>query len=119
MSASPHEVYDSRLTQLIEEASTFEIQTEESTAAMKNLETFSKCRPPVPEPDPEPEPVINLTRWQRIKCGIAAAWDNETTRVIIKTVGSAGGVALVVYSTIHRDKVLDRQAIAQAQQRPN
>lgn len=118
MSTTPNETFDVKLKDLIEEAASFDIQSDEATTAMKNLETFSKCRPPVPEPEPTPEPVP-VTRWERFKCGTAAVWDNETTRTLIKAGGAFAGVALVAYSTIQRDHVMERQALAQANQRPS
>ena len=93
-----------------------DLMSEETTTAMKNLEIFSKCRPQALEPEPTPEPVPTTT-WEKVKAGASCVWDNETTRVTIKAVGAFAGVALVAYSTIHRDHVLERQAMNQANQR--
>ncbi len=114
---SPRELYDKKLVELIENVPT-DLETDESTTAMRNLRTFSECRPPQVEPEPEP-PAVPTTAWEKMKAGIAAVWDNETTRTLIKTGGTFAGVALVAWSTIHRDHVIERQALAQANQRPN
>jgi hypothetical protein len=122
---SPRELYDKKLVELIENVPT-DLETDESTTAMRNLRTFSECRPPQAEPEPEPPaepepepPAVPTTAWEKTKAGIAAVWNNETTRVLIKAGGTFAGVALVAWSTIHRDHVIERQALAQANQRPN
>lgn len=114
----PNEVYDESLVSLIKEAASHELHTDAATTAMKNLETFSKVRPPTPEPEPIPDPVPE-TAWGRFACGASRVLDNETTRTIIKAAGAFGGVALVTYSTIKRDHVVERQALQQANQRPS
>lgn len=116
--SKPHEVYDTRLAQLIEEATSFDIQSEESTKAMKNLEVFSKCRPPQPEPETEPT-VVPTTKWGKFKAEAGSVLDNETTRALIKAGGAFAGVGLVVWSTIKRDHVMERTALQQANQRPS
>lgn len=113
----PHKRYNDTFVDLIAEAATHGLHTEEATVAMKNLETFSKVRPPEPEPEPTPEPVPT-TRWGKVRLSLARALDNETTRVLIKSGGAFAGVAVVAYSTIHRDHVLERNAINQANQQP-
>lgn len=115
---NPHDTFNTRFTQLVEEASSLDLEDEKTTTAMKNLETFSKCRPPAPEPEPIPEPVPT-TAWGKFKHGASCAWDNETTRVFLKAGGAFAGVAVVAWSTIHKDRVLERQAIAQANLRNN
>lgn len=112
----PHELYDEKFNLLVEEATKHPIDSEESTRRFKNLETFSKCRPPQPEPEPEPA-YVPKTKWEKFKHGLAAVWDNETTRVLIKSGFAAGGVAAVAYTTIHKDHVLERNAISQANQK--
>lgn len=114
---TPSDLYDVKFIELIENLPT-DIESNEATTAMHNLETFSKCRPPQPDPAtiPAPEPTTVLGRVARAG---ARVWDNETTRVLIKAGGAFGGVALVAYSTIRRDHVLERQAIDQANQRSN
>lgn len=100
----------------VDRISKMDLADEDATAAVKNLEVFSKCRPPAPEPEPTPDPVP--TTWQgKLAARTAAVWDNETTRVLIKAGGAFAGIALVAYSTIHKDHVIERQAMAQANQK--
>lgn len=114
------ESYNNRLETMVDELTTLDIASSEATTAMRNIVEFTKLQPPKPEPEPEPTAVASPpTKWQRFKCGTSAVWDNETTRVLIKAGGAFAGVALVVYSTIHRDHVVDRTALQQANQRPN
>lgn len=111
----PHELYDEVLSNLLKSIDIDNPDSDEFTKTVTNLETFSKCRPPQPEPEPTPVPV---TKWGRFKCGAARVWDNETTRVFIKAGGAFAGVAAVAYTTIHKDHVIERQAMAQANQKP-
>lgn len=110
-----HELYDKNFMDLVEEAAVLPIDAETTTVAMKNLEIFSKCRPPAPSKEIDPE-VVPTTKWEKFKHGTAKIWDNETTRVFIKAGGAFAGVAVVVYSTVHKDHVIERQALAQATQ---
>lgn len=81
---------------------------------IENLVNLSKARPEPVEPDTTPP--VPETRWGRFKLGAARALDNETTRTLIKAGGSVAGVVVVVYATIHKDHVLERQSIDQAHQ---
>lgn len=109
--------FDDQFKELIDKATdNIDLATKEAETTMKNLKTFSECRPPKPEPEPIPDPVPT-TVWGKVKAGASSVWDNETTRVFIKAGGAFAGVAVVVYSTVKRDHVIDRQAIAQANQR--
>ena len=109
--------FDDHLREMIDKATEdIDLSSEEATTAMKNLKTFSECRPAAPEPEPTPDPVPT-TAWEKFKLGSSRVWDNETTRVFIKAGGAFAGVALVAYSTIHKDHVIERQALAQANQR--
>lgn len=112
----PHERFDEQLTTFIEEVANFDLASDDATTAMKNLKTFSECRPPLPEPEPIPAHVPE-TRRERAMAKAAAILDNETTRTIIKAAGALGGVVFVTWSTVHRDHVLERQALSQANQR--
>jgi len=110
---TPLDTFNTRFTQLIEEASQLDIESEAATVAMNNLKKFSECRPPEPATEPEscPEPT---TFWGKTKAVAAYGWESETTRTIIKAGGAFAGVAFVAYSTIYKDHVLERQALAQA-----
>ena len=101
---------------MIDEMTQIDIASDDFSSATKNLAAFATVRPLLPEPDPDPTPVP-VTKWDRFKAATAAVWDNETTRVFIKAAGAFGGVGLVVYSTIHKDHVIERSALGQANQR--
>lgn len=115
MSDTP-EVFDEVFGQALNEVKVLHIESDEATAAMKNLKLLSECRPPTPEPTPEaiPEPT---TFWGKLKASSACVWDNETTRVTIKAGGALAGVALVTWTTIYRDHVITKEAQTQANQR--
>lgn len=91
-----------------------DIYSDDATAAMKNLKTLSECRPPTPESAPAPEPTTVMGKARMMVNGV---WDNETTRTFIKAGGTFAGVALVAWTTIHRDHVITREALSQANQR--
>jgi len=110
------EDFDSTLGDLIDRFSKMDIASDDATTAVRNLETFSRLRPPELLSEPIPEPVPT-TFWGKVKASASCLWDNETTRVLIKAGGAFASVALVAYSTIHRDHVLERQSLAQANQR--
>ena len=113
---SDAESYDTVYDDVLKRATQYELSSEEATTAMKNLKILSECRPPKANPDSEviPEPT---TVMGKLKAGLRDVWDNETTRVFIKASGAFAGVALVTWSTIHRDHVLTRDALSQANQR--
>lgn len=115
---SSFDTFDERFKELIEETANYDLHTDEATAAIKNLEIYSKARPEAPEPEPIPEPVPT-TAWEKFKCWTAEVWDNETTRTLIKSGGALAGVVVVAYGTIHRDHQLERQAMQQANQKPS
>jgi len=93
------------------------LEADKTATMIKNLEAFSKLQPRVPAPEPATTPPLPETKWDRFKCGVAKVWDNETTRVAIKAGASVGGVIFVGWQTIHKDRVIERQALAQANQR--
>jgi len=109
-------LYDEVFCHSLTEVKTYDLSTDDATTAMKNLKTLSECRPPTPEPEPEatPEPTTVLGK---LKAGMGRWWDNETTQVLIKAGGAFAGVALVTWTTVHRDHVLTRDALSQANQR--
>lgn len=115
---TPTERFDETIMDFVDRLSNIDLATEDATTMVKNLETLSKCRPPEREPEPEPLPEPT-TVWGRFKLGSARVWDNETTRTLIKAGGAFAGVAVVAYSTIHKDHVMERQALAQANQNSN
>lgn len=109
------EIFEDKLDQF----SKIDIASDDAVTAMSVLEKLSKLRP-APEPEPVPEPVIvEKTKMQKAQAWVGAVLDNETTRVAIKAAGAFGGVALVVWSTVKRDHVLQREAMTQANQRPS
>jgi hypothetical protein len=115
---SSPEIYERRLGELIDETASHPVESKEFLEAAKNVEAFSKIRAHLPEPEADLIPVTPLTRWGKLKAGMGAALDNETARTFIKAGGAFAGVALVVWSTVHRDHVMDKQAMQQANQRP-
>lgn len=112
---TPQARFDETYMDFIDRLSKEDLASDSATTFVRNLETLSRCRPQTPEPEPTPEPVPT-TVWGKVKAGASCAWNNETTQVTIKAVGAFAGVALVVYSTIQKDHVLERQALAQANQ---
>lgn len=112
---SDSQSYDTIYMEAFERAAKYELSSDEATAAMKNLKTFSESIPPAqPETETKPEPTTVLGK---LKSGVSGVWDNETTRVFIKAGGAFAGVALVAWTTIHRDHVVTREALSQANQR--
>lgn len=109
--------FDETFEDLLDRVSKIDIASDDATTAVRNLRTLSECRPQLLEdrkPDPEPVPT---TFWGKLKAGAASVWDNETTRVLIKAGGGFAGVGLVTWATVHRDHVLEKQALAQSNQR--
>lgn len=109
----PQDAFNRTYVDLLEEAKTYELHTPEALAAFKTIAVITQCQlPPTETPDPEP-----TTKWGRFKRSAGAVLDNETTRTLIKAGGAFGGVALVGHLTVRQDRVLDRTALAQANQR--
>lgn len=109
-------LYNEVFCEALIEMKSHDLATDEATTAVKNLKVLSECRPPdsEPEPEPTPEPITVL---DKVKVGLSGVWDNETTRVFIKAGGAFAGVALVTWTTVHRDHVMTREALSQANQR--
>lgn len=117
MEDTPRGYYDQVYKNMITKLDGVDYGSDLATNIVKNLETLSKSMPP--EPEPEPDPVyVPTTRWEKFKAGFGNAWDNETTRTAIKAGGSFAGVVAVIYATIHRDHVIDKNAMSQANQQP-
>lgn len=110
------ELYDEVYREMLTNVKDRDLSEDDTATAMKNLRVFSECRPPAPAPELEatPEPT---TFWGKLKAGAAGVWDNETTRVLIKAGGAFAGVAVVTWTTVHRDHVIERTAMSQATQR--
>lgn len=106
------QLHDTKFAEMIA-AFPEDITSEEAVRASKVIETFSKTRPQPPEPEVLPDPVPT-TRLGKIKAGLAAAWDNETTRITIKAGLGFAGVAYVTHATVNKDHILEKQALAQA-----
>lgn len=115
--ADPSDYLNLRIVELADQVSKLDMADPSTKTAIESVVLFSKIQLPEPKPETEPAPV-NLTRWGKVRCEIASALDNETTRALIKAGGAFAGVGLVVWSTIHRDHVLERNALNQANQRP-
>lgn len=111
------EHFDEHLKELMDKATDIDLESNEATTAMKNLKLFSECRPPKRESAPT-SPVPE-TRTSKVLARTARILDNETTRTFIKAGGAFAGVAIVAWTTVHKDHVLERQALAQANQRPS
>lgn len=93
-----------------------DLTDDSATQAVKNLKVLSECRPQA-EPEPEATPDPPTTVMGKLRVGTARVWDNETTRVFIKAGGAFAGIALVAWTTIHRDHVIQRDAMSLASQR--
>ena len=106
------------LKELMDQATDPTTPIDDRLKLSKLANDFSHIQLPAPEQEPDPAPVPT-TRREKALARTAAILDNETTRAFIKAAGALGGVGLVVWSTVHRDHVLERQALAQANQRPN
>jgi len=108
-------LYDDVYTEALTEVKSLDLTTDEATTAMKNLKILTECRPPTEtlETEAVPEPTTVLGK---LKYSIGGVWDNETTRVFIRAGGAFAGVALVAWTTIHRDHVMTREALSQANQ---
>lgn len=100
-------VYSEALAQIQPEA----LYDEEAADFLRNLRLLSECRPPVTA---EPEAPTPTTGAGKLRAAVAGVWDNETTRVFIKAGGAFAGIALVVWSTVHRDHVIQREAMSLA-----
>ena len=109
-------LYDEVYCKLLNDVTDYSLSSDEAAATMKNFKVFSECRPPVPEPEPEPTPEPT-TVLGKVKAGMDGVWDNETTRVLIKAAGAFAGVVIVTWTTVHRDHVVTREALSQANQR--
>lgn len=93
-----------------------DLTSDYAALAVKNLKVLSECRPPA-EPEPEAIPEPPTTVLGKLRVGTARVWDHETTRVFIKAGGAFAGIALVAWTTIHRDHVIQRDAMSLASQR--
>lgn len=116
--ANPTESFDAVYIEMLDNINNVtDYASEDATTMIDNLVKLSKARPEQPEPVVAPDPVPE-TRWGRFKLGTARVLDNETTRTVIKAVGSVAGVVVVAHATIKKDHVLERQALDQAHQQP-
>lgn len=110
---NPSDALDAKILKLIDTVPD-DVTDDRTTDAVKALETLSKVHTALkPEPEILPDPVPT-TRLGKIRAGMCRAWDNETTRAVIKAGGAFAGVAYVTHATIKKDHILERQALAQA-----
>lgn len=86
-------------------------------AAAKTLQVIANAHPYRYPTEPAPEPVPT-TFGGKFKKGAVAVYESETTRAIVKAGGALAGVVAVIYATIHKDHVLERQSVQQANQKP-
>jgi hypothetical protein len=112
---TPSDALDAKILKLIDTVPD-DVTNPSTTDAVKALETLSKVHTALkPEPEIIPDPVyIPVTRLEKFRAGLSKAWDNETTRAVIKAGGAFAGVAYVTHATIKKDHILERQALAQA-----
>lgn len=113
---TPQSHYDEAFMVQVDRAAVHDPESDAFATATKNLKLFSEIRTPTTEPEPTPDPVPT-TVLGKVRAGAARFWDNETTRVLIKAGGAFAGVGLVTWTTVHRDHVMERNALAQANQR--
>lgn len=116
MTDTPHSFLDDKLVLAIDEVSTFDLDDPDTKIAMENLLILCKSRSALNEGGPAHN--VPETFLARAAFRVARIWDNETTRVFLKAGGALAGVGVVAYSTIHKDHVMERQALAQANQKP-
>lgn len=113
-----HELLQDKFKSLVEQIDPHDLETEDATRAINNLKKFSEIEPPKsPEPEPIPEPVPTTFRG-KLACTANRVYESETTRSLIKAGGAFAGVVAVVWATVHRDTVLQREALNQANQKP-
>jgi hypothetical protein len=117
MDTTPTDAFNELFIEAVADLKNRELDAESTTTAINNFVNLSKAQPTPPEPVVDPNPVPE-TRWGRVKLGVRNAWDNETTRTVIKAGGSLLGVVVVANATIKKDHVLERQALDQAHQPP-
>lgn len=114
--SDPIDLYDEVFREMLINVKDRDLSEDDTATAMKNLRVFSECRPPTPV-EPETTPEQPTTFWGKLKANTAGVWDNETTRVLIKAGGALAGIVVVTWTTIHRDHVIERTAMSQANQR--
>lgn len=114
--SDPIDLYDEVFSEMLRDVKSRDLSEDATATAVKNFRVFSECRPPTPAPEPEaiPEPT---TFWGKLRCGAAGVLDNETTRTLIKAGGALAGIVVVTWTTVHRDHVIERTAMSQANQR--
>jgi hypothetical protein len=116
--SSPAESFDDVFEDMLDRASKIDVASDDATRAFKNLNILSQTRAQLIQPRPTFKTEPN-SAWGKVKAGAASVWESETTRALIKAGGAFAGVGLVVWSTVHRDHVLEKQAMQQANQRPS
>lgn len=109
-------IVDEIVTEELTNLKQYDFSSKEATTAIQNIRDVATLPlPATTEPEPKPEPPTTV--WGKLKAGAAGVWDSETTRVLIKAGGAFAGVALVTWTTIHRDHVIQREAMSLATQR--
>lgn len=112
---NPQQSFNAAYAKLVAQVADGDPSDPATMNAAKILKTFSESTVP---PTAAQTPTTPTTRWQKIRAQVGGVLDNETTRTVIKALGAFGGVAYVTRATVKRDHVLERTALAQANQRP-
>lgn len=113
---TPLELYDKTYMDFVKEVATMDLASDDMTTAMKNFETYSKVRPSEPELEPV-QPDVPTTFLGKLGAGLSRVWNNETTQIFGKAAIGFAGVYVVAHQTIQKERVLERQAMNQANQR--
>jgi DNA-binding transcriptional regulator PaaX len=108
MEKQPYELHDEASAKMIEQIMNADLTTEEGAALVKNFRTFTESQPHRPDPALDPDPVPT-TWYGKTARKVGCALETETARTLIKAGAHLGGVALLVFATIKRDHVLERQ----------
>lgn len=114
---SPLESFNEKYNDLVMDIDPAAFGSELETQKVKDLKLFSESLPAHLAPEPEPEPVPT-TKLGQFWCGFKRAAASENFGIFIKSGFAALAVGGVTYATVKNDHVLEKQALAQANQTP-